>query len=162
MAGTKVTLDTSDFDRKFKALRERADDITPMLRDAGEILINNTQDRIKSGVDITGKKFAPLADLTISLKRKNKDKVLVESGDLYRELTYQLVKGGLEFGSDRKYAALHQYGGTIKPKSKKILAFKGVFAKQVTIPARPFIGLTPIDQRDILEMLVDHIEGAFG
>lgn len=43
-------------------------------------------------------------------------------------------------------AAIHQYGGTIYPRNKPYLVFQLngelVFAKKVTIPARPYIGAT--------------------
>ncbi|WP_175404830.1 phage virion morphogenesis protein, partial [Endozoicomonas atrinae] len=50
-----------------------------------------------------------------------------------------------------KYAAVHNFGATIRPKKAKILAFPGkngqtVFAKKVVIPARPFLA---IEQRQI-------------
>ncbi len=44
-------------------------------------------------------------------------------------------------GSDRKYAAIHQLGGVIQAKGKALVFTIGgrtVFAKKVTIPARPF------------------------
>ena len=44
--------------------------------------------------------------------------------------------------SDRPYAAIHQRGGIIRAKPGKSLAFeiggRTIFAKKVTIPARPF------------------------
>lgn len=41
------------------------------------------------------------------------------------------------------YAAIHQFGGVIRPKTKPLLAWRGpdgkyIFAHEVTIPARPF------------------------
>ena len=43
-------------------------------------------------------------------------------------------------------AAIHQYGGTIEPRNKPFLVFQLngelVFAKKVTIPARPYLGAT--------------------
>lgn len=50
---------------------------------------------------------------------------------------------GVTVGSDRKYAAIHQLGGTIEPKNPGgFLIFKvggkTVRAKNVRIPARPF------------------------
>ena len=60
------------------------------------------------------------------------------------------------------YAAIHQYGGTIKPKNGKYLAFQlgsqTVFAKEVTIPARPFMGLSDDNQDEIEQTLVDWVE----
>lgn len=160
MAGVKVALT-----KVAQAFAEASKHVeSPALfSDIGEILLNNTRDRLTNGVDIYGNKFAPLTALTQSLKSKNKDKVLIGEGDLFRELTYQLVNGGkgLEFGSDRLYAAIQQFGGTIKPKHAKALAFGGVFAKQVTLPARAFVGFTTQDETDVLNMVADHLAGVF-
>lgn len=160
MAGVKIEL--TKVTKAFAQAAKIADSPALFL-DIGEILLNNTRDRLSEGKDINDQDFAPLTALTMSLKSKNKDKILIGEGDLFRELTYQLVNGGkgLEFGSDRIYAAIQQYGGTIKPKNKKMLAFGGVFAKQVTLPARPFIGFTPLDQRDVLNAVADHLMSVF-
>lgn len=48
-------------------------------------------------------------------------------------------------GSDRKYAAIQQFGGTITAKGKAlvfVIGGKTIFAKSVTIPARPFFPFT--------------------
>lgn len=55
-------------------------------------------------------------------------------------------KGG-SVGSDRVYAAIHQLGGVIRPKSATALVFTvggiKIRAKKVTMPARPFFPFTP-------------------
>lgn len=153
MSGVKSNID--EVQAKFKNLFAKIEKPEEALLNAGEILVNNTRDRLERGVDIYGSPFKPLSALTVSLKSKNKDKILIESGDLFRELTYQLVNGGksLEYGSDRKYAALQHFGGVITPKKKKVLAFKGKFSKRVEIPSREFIGITPQDSEQILESI---------
>lgn len=53
-----------------------------------------------------------------------------------------LTNASVTVGTDRIYAAIHQRGGVIVPKNAKLLSFtiggQRVFAKKVTIPARPF------------------------
>lgn len=51
---------------------------------------------------------------------------------------------GTRVGSGLKYADVHEFGATIKPKTAKLLSWLGIdgkriFAKSVTIPARPFM-----------------------
>jgi phage gpG-like protein len=62
-------------------------------------------------------------------------------------------------------AAVHQYGATIRPKTKKMLSWinssgQRVFAKQVKIPARPYmeVGSDVIDE--CCEIIADHLAGA--
>lgn len=69
-----------------------------------------------------------------------------------------------EWGANRIYAAIHQFGGTIKPKRASALRFRlanGAFVstKSVTIPARPFLGISPDDESDILNILRARIAG---
>lgn len=65
-------------------------------------------------------------------------------------------------GSAAIHAAIHQYGGTIVPKKAKRLVFRignrQVFAKKVTIPARPFIGLSDENKEDILDNVASYIQ----
>lgn len=70
-------------------------------------------------------------------------------------------------GTNKAYAAIHQFGGTtrphvIKPRDKRALAFGGVIVRQVNhpgsrIPARPFLALTDGDLDDMLEVTEDFI-----
>ncbi len=57
------------------------------------------------------------------------------------------TKTGVTVGSDRKYAAIHQLGGVIRPKNKAALVFwsggRMWRVKQVKIPARPFFPFNP-------------------
>lgn len=72
-------------------------------------------------------------------------------------------------GSDRPYAAIHQFGGQtrphlIHPSRKKALAFGGVVVKSVKhpgskIPARPFLGLSDADRNEIVEITLEYLSG---
>ena len=51
-------------------------------------------------------------------------------------------------------ARIHQFGGVITPVKGKCLAFnlggKKVFAKKVTIPARPYVGMSEANKTDMV------------
>ena len=69
-------------------------------------------------------------------------------------------------GSNLPYARIHQLGGTIRPKKGKFLKFRGldgedVFVKEVTIPARPYLGISDDDREEIMDTMTDFLEGAF-
>ena len=75
------------------------------------------------------------------------DKPYVRTGNLRRSIrTFVREEGDItigEIGSNVDYASIQEHGGVIKPKRGKYLWFKldGGWrcAKQVTIPARPFL-----------------------
>jgi len=58
-----------------------------------------------------------------------------------------------------KYAHVHQTGMTIRPKTARRLVFRvgqnqqPIFARQVTIPRRQFIGLSSANENEIVEEL---------
>ncbi len=81
--------------------------------------------------------------------------ILYRSGALERSIDYVASADSVVVGSGEVYARIHQQGGRIEPKSAKALAFMAggrlIFAKSVTIPARPYLGLSDQDQADILQ-----------
>ena len=69
-------------------------------------------------------------------------------------------------GSNLPYARIHQKGGTIKPKKAKKLVFKGrggkkVAVDEVTIPARPYLGVSADDMKEVRETISDFLAGTF-
>ncbi len=65
-----------------------------------------------------------------------------------------------EWGASWQYAHIHQDGAVITPKSAAVLQFKvggkTVHAKRVTIPARPFVGLSDENRAELLDLVTDH------
>lgn len=59
------------------------------------------------------------------------------------------------WGSGWIGAGVHQFGAVIKPVKAKVLRFavggETVFARRVTIPARPYIGLSAANQKEMIE-----------
>lgn len=68
---------------------------------------------------------------------------LRDRGLLMNSINVRVTSSSFELATDRKGARLHQHGGVVVPRRAKMLAFKvngrTVFAKKVTIPARPFV-----------------------
>jgi len=94
------------------------------------------------------------------------DDTLVASGALRGSISEEVAGDAIYVGSRgaavAPYAAAHQWGVTIKPVNAERLAFmlgnKLVFAKQVTLPARPYIGVADGDREAVTEMVVQAIE----
>lgn len=65
-----------------------------------------------------------------------------------------------EWGAAWEFAHIHQEGATITPKTAQALQFKlggrTVHAKSVTIPARPFVGLSADNRAEIDDLIIDH------
>ena len=80
-------------------------------------------------------------------------RTLVDTGRLVQSITHNAQDDGVQVGTNVLYAAIHQFGGVISAVSAKALSFligdRRVFARQVTIPARPFLGLDREDEDEI-------------
>lgn len=64
---------------------------------------------------------------------------LVDTENLMNSITSEYTNDTALVGTNEPYAAIHQFGG------------KAGRGRSVTIPARPFLVLTPQDEADILE-----------
>jgi phage gpG-like protein len=146
-------------------------DLSPAMRDIGEELSESVKLRFSTSTAPDGSMWKPNAPATV-LQRLNdisgsfskktgkltkrgaavamNKKPLVDSGILQDTIRYQLVNGGngVEIGTDRFSntdpgaggweggAAVHQFG-----------------SRDGSIPARPFLGLSPGDESEILAIL---------
>lgn len=162
MTGVRIEtrIDATEAAAAFGALLRVMRDTT-LLRAVGVGLVEATQSRFERGVDPEGNAWAPLNPGYAAGKRG--PGILRESGmrgGLMSSITFATSSDAVEVGTNRVYAAIHQFGGEIKPKSGDRLVFSiaaaPVFARSVTIPARPFLGFGPAE----VETTLDVIEGA--
>lgn len=83
--------------------------------------------------------------------------ILYRSGALTRSIDYAVSGETAIVGSGLVYAGIHQRGGTIKPKKAKRLVFRAgnrtIFARKVTIPARPYLGLSAENAEDVIDQV---------
>lgn len=88
--------------------------------------------------------------------------ILFDQGLLNASI-HHAVEGStaVRWGSNMIYAAIHQTGGTILPKKGRYLVFQGidgmVFAPSVTLPARPYLGISTANARQIERALLTYI-----
>lgn len=161
MTGVQVdiTLDDAAVREAFARLMGLMSDTTPMTRAIGVGLVSNTHARFEREVAPDGSSWAPLNPAYA--RGKQGSGILRGSamrGGLMGSVTYDAGRDSVAVGSNKVYAAIHQLGGTIKPRSASHLVFNlggaPVFARSVTIPARPYIGVSAEDE----EMILDTIE----
>ncbi|MGG1600572.1 phage virion morphogenesis protein [Paenibacillus naphthalenovorans] len=93
--------------------------------------------------------------------------VLHQSGDLRKSVVYRVDGYSVIVGSPLRYAAIHHFGGVIRPKNAKALFVptgNGRFLvfKKVVIPARPFLMIQPQDEPKIEQAMLGHITGDGG
>jgi phage gpG-like protein len=96
-------------------------------------------------------------------KNRKGTSTLVASGALLDSVHHIASATSARWGSNKIYARIHNEGGIIKPKAKKVLAWRDgngfVFARQVTMPKRQFIGISSANAREIEKAALDKIGG---
>lgn len=91
-------------------------------------------------------------------------RTLTQDGHLSGSVSGSHGRDFAEWGVNRIYAAIQQFSGTIRAKGKalRFRLFGGGFAtvKSVTLPARPYLGVSDTDRTDILDIIQARIWGA--
>ena len=111
---------------------------------------------------------APAGGATTSIRAAQEGgKTLIQSAQLRNSIHAKSDTSGFALGTNVKYAATHQFGEpgrTIRARKKKALRFqvggKWVTKKQVriTIPARPFLGLSEDDMQEMKATVEEFIQ----
>lgn len=123
---------------KLKAMGAALADMRPVYATVGRSITNRIRLCFKLGID-------PWANPWAALKIR-KGQPLRDTGRLQRSIVANPDSTGVTIGTNVKHAAVHQFGATIVPRNARRLVFPGpngrmIFAKKVTIPARPFMPL---------------------
>lgn len=141
----------------FENLQERLADLTPVFQDIGESMLNRTRERFNSQTAPDGTPWAPLSPGYKVSKKKNADKILTLHGRLRGTLNYRAGKNEVRIGTPLIYGATHQFGA---PKGSFGTTRRGGPIPWGDIPARPFLGLSPSDEQELLDILNDHLSRA--
>ena len=152
-------------DEAFAALDRLAgqlDDMSPVMADVGEYLLESTEERFERGVDPEGVAWAPKSQTTIdAYVRRGKAvdrRPLWGPGEgvrLAKSFHYASGPAFVEVGTNAIQSAVMHFG-----------AKKGAFGKTKRgssipwgdIPARPFLGVSETDQANIVELVEEWLE----
>lgn len=137
------------------------------MRDIATLGESSTRERFHTETDPDGSRWVPLKSNiydSINKKHLRKDgrlrntaaafrhvtnrKILTLDGHLGDSISNRSDRDYAEWGVNRIYAAIHQFGGK---------AGRGLRAQ---IPARPYLGISAGDEADILNILEQRIQGA--
>ena len=146
----EITLSIEELQGKLERLSKALENKTPLLRRIANTLQNVTEESFDKQASPFGEKWKPNAPKTLQKKRGNK--ILIQSGLLSQSFTQKVTGSSAQVGTNKEYAAIHQFGG------------KAGRGKKVNIPARPFMpikqnGEIPKDLGDRLEReVVDYLK----
>ncbi len=150
---------------RLAKLIDAFDDLEPLLEGMGLYLESTTIERFETSTAPDGTAWKP--SLRVRLEG---GKTLVKSGSsgLRGSITSRASSRSVEVGTNKIYAGIHQFGGIIRPKNAKFLAFglPGGLGlrrvKEVEMPARPFLGLSTEDESELFAQVADYSRAAMG
>lgn len=153
----KIEIDDRAVLSALNDLLRRGQDLRPAFQDIGELLVASTKRRFSEGEAPGGTPWAPNKPSTLA--RKHDARPLIgASHRLSTEIHYRATADSLEVGSPMEYAATQQFGAS---KGKFGATRHGVPIPWGNIPARPFLGLSQADERNILDTLNEYLAGAW-
>ena len=123
--------------------------------------MSSTKERFDAETGPDGEKWKPSARAMAE-----GGKTLTDTAVLKNSIGYEATSTEVAVGTNDPRAAIHQFGGEIKPKQAKALAFEingqMVVVKKVEMPARAFIGISEEDQVEVRGTIHDFMGRAFG
>jgi phage virion morphogenesis protein len=151
MANITVRIDDAELRKAIDRVIDHMADLTPAMQEIGDYMITATRDRFDTETAPDGSKWAALSPRYAARKARMRSvvdggkRILAKRGTLRDTIRYKASRSDVVIGSNEVYAAIHQLGGQ---------AGRG---RKATIPARPFLGISPQDQEEILRILGDYI-----
>ena len=166
MAGSFITISVEDAAARAMLNKLGQMDTAPLMRRLGERIQAWTQDRFDANQQQApdGTPWAKLNPKYAQNKPRHlQNRKLTLSGHLRKSIRWQLLDSqSVLVGTNVKYAAIHQFGGEIRAKggSLRFRLANGGFAtvQKVTMPARPFLGISDDDRDDILDIIQARIQ----
>lgn len=143
----RIDFNDSEVQAGLDALGQLMADMTPVFEEIGEQLARSTKQRFEAGEDPEGHAWLPKSQATLDKYARSNDPVSSRplhgpSLDLSRQIFHEASSDQALVGSARPYAAMMHFGGT---KAE----FPHLWGD---IPARPFLGLSDQDRRDVVEI----------
>lgn len=153
MTGVSIEVQVNDrgVGQAFTRLIGLMGNTTPIMSVIGTGLVASTHRRFVTQTSPDGAAWVGLYPAYRPIKRNSR--ILTESGRLRGSINDQAGNDYVRVGTNVIYAGVHQFGATIRPKNGShlyfMLATGLVPAKSVTIPARPYLGISD-DDRDMI------------
>lgn len=160
MRKSGVTLQWNNLDKALLRLSVSLGQTEELMDSLGTMLHRNTVKRFDNEESPSGKKWKKSRRAL-----EENGQTLSDTGNLKNNISYAVKGKSVMVGTNVHYARIHQFGGIIKPKTKKTLAFgrggKKILAKQVIMPARPFIGISKEDKDEARHIIGEFLKESF-
>lgn len=175
----RIELDATEAQNRLHQLVKLMDQRRPFFAAVGEQLVFSAGQNFRKQSGPDGTAWTPLKPATVRARaRRSRSKlaILRDRGLLAGSINYQATDDEVRVGSPVEYAAIHQLGGTVQKPARAAKIYRrqtkaGVVGRRfvkksranlvtdvtidahaVTIPARPFLGVSAVDQKEIFAL----------
>jgi phage virion morphogenesis protein len=160
-AGVSLTLrapELRDIERKIASVYSHLKAPVQLMRIIGAVLESSARVRFRTNLAPDGAPWKPSARALAEGGR-----TLVDHGHLRDSISSDADNTRAVVGTNLIQAAILQKGGVIRPKAGGYLTFQipGVGwrrVRQVTIPARPYLGVSEADRAELSAQVTRYIE----
>lgn len=149
MNKVEIVLSDSPVLQVLGSLLDKLDDLSEPMNDIAAVLESATEGAFEAEADpVTGQAWQSLSDAYLKANPKHQGgKILqVSAGGLAASVTADSGDFWAAIGSNKIYAAIHQFGGT-----------DDMPAGPAGIPARPYLGVSREDEQSMLGVLGEYL-----
>jgi phage virion morphogenesis protein len=141
-----IEIDVRDtFSPALRRLMMRTGSLNECLDKIGGSLVTSTQKRFEDEKTPEGNDWQQHSDATIA-RRGPGASILRHSTDLFVSIDHKVESSKVLVGTNRIYGRIQQLGGEA-----------GRVNARVTIPARPYLGISSDDETEIHAIITDHL-----
>ena len=156
-----VSLNWGGLDAALGQAAQKLGNTQALMESIGDALVSGTLKRLDAEEDPQGRKWEPSGRAS-----EEGGQTLTNRGRLRDSIDRVATSNKVMVGSNLAYARIHQEGGIITPRNAKKLVFTGrggkkVAVDKVTIPARPYLGVSEEDMDDVKTAMTKFLAGAF-
>lgn len=149
MNKVEIVLSDSPVLQVLGSLLDKLDDLSEPMNDIAAVLESATEGAFEAEADpVTGQAWASLSDayLKANPKRQGGKILQASAGGLAASVAADSGDFWAAIGSNKIYAAIHQFGGT-----------DDMPAGPAGIPARPYLGVSREDEQSMLGIMGDYL-----
>lgn len=170
MTGVSITIDTVNLRASLNKLQGRMGNLQPLFEGIGQAVVSETLERFRKEEAPDGNQWKK------SQRAENAGGLtLTDRGHLRDSITWRATPDGVEVGTNRVYAAIHQFGfnGTqsVPAHERRILQAFGkpldkprtvqvqAHSRRMNLVARAFLGIGANEQAAVESEIMTHLEG---
>jgi phage virion morphogenesis protein len=179
MTDLEIIIQVDDIDRALREIARRIENTAPAMREIKGVMLDAVEQNFEEEGRPKWVDLAPSTKKRRAAQGKWPGRILQVSGRLASSITGESGNGFATVGTNLEYAAIQQFGGTIRQYAQsRFINFRidsqgrSRFAKRkdanlaqavtfrertINIPARPFLRFTDGDLDEMLVVLSDHI-----